>query len=420
MFSVVTSIFSLLLGIGILLIGIGLLGTLLGLRAGLEHFSDAVTGIVMSAYFLGYILGTLFCPAIIRRVGHIRAFAAMAAIASTATILHGLLVHPLVWGLLRVITGICMVGLYIVVESWLNSLAPHHNRGRMFAAYLTVTLLAMSLGQFLILLGNVEQFTLFAVVSALITLALVPVALTTVVEPRPVEAPKISLYYLYSTSPLGVVGTLIAGFAGSAFWGMGAVFAQGIGMSQTGIATFMSATVVGGALLQGPIGHLSDRHDRRSVLTAVAIFAASVATGAFIVATYSQTALILAAFLYGGLSFSVYGLSVARINDFLEAPQVLEATRGLLLIFGVGATLGPAAGGLCMNILGPKGLLAYFAIIFSLLSVFAIYRMQVRRPIPIENQTEFVPMVRTSQVALEMDPRSDLEPEFDLKSESQE
>ncbi|MGH8662962.1 MAG: hypothetical protein ACREUX_01730, partial [Burkholderiales bacterium] len=217
---------SLLFGIGLLLVGIGLLFPVLGLRAAVAEFPVWVTGLVMSAYFAGFVLGTYLCPALIRRVGYIRAFAAMASIASTMPLLHALFVDPWAWGALRLLTGMCIVGLYMVIESWLNSLAPNNQRGKIFAAYMATTHIAMAFGQALILVGDRFGFVPFALASVLLSLALVPVTLTRVLEPKPVAAPRLGLRNLYETSPLGVVGATVSGLVNGAFFGMGAVFAD--------------------------------------------------------------------------------------------------------------------------------------------------------------------------------------------------
>jgi MFS family permease len=363
MLSVVFRISTLLVGMGILLGGNGLLGTLLGVRAGLEEFPETGTGSIMAAYFLAFILGTFFCPAIIRRVGHIRAFAALAATGSATAIMHALLVHPIAWGVLRVITGICMVGLFMVMESWLNVLAPTERRGRIFAAYTALNLTAMAAGQFFILAGDPLAFVPFALVAILYSIAVVPVALTR--------------HRLYAISPLGVIGTLVAGLAQGAFWGMGAIFAQGVGLSHTGIAVFMGATIIAGALLQWPIGRFSDHHDRRTVLTIVCFAGVMSALVALYVAELSVPPLLASAFVYGGFAFSVYSLSVSHVNDHLTSAEVLQATSGLLLIYGIGATVGPALVGIFMDILGPGSLLGYLATVLALLGLFGLYRVRV-------------------------------------------
>jgi len=390
-------------------VGIGLLFTALGLRAGLMEFPVTVTGLVMSAYFVGFMLGTYLCPAIIRRAGHIRAFAAMASVASTMPILHALLVTPWAWGALRLITGVCIVGLYMVVESWLNALAPNSGRGKIFAAYMATTLGALAFGQFLILIGDVLGFTPFALVSILLSLALVPVALTRVPEPPPVAAPRPALRRLLAVAPVGFVGALASGLLNGAFFGMGAVFAQRVGMSEAGVASFMSATIIGGALLQWPVGQLSDRRDRRLVLAAVSTCAALLAALAFVAERFSGPLLAIAAFFYGGLAFTIYGISVAHVNDLLEPGRVLEATGSLLLLHGVGAAIGPSAAGFLMQQLGPGSLLVYFAMVLAAVAAYALYRYKlVARP-PVGEPSVYVPMAESSQALLQLDPRTETE-----------
>lgn len=403
------SIFSLLFGTSLLLVGIGFFFTLLGVRAGVEGFSDAVTGTMMSSYFLGFILGSFLCPSLIRGVGHVRAFAAMASIASTMAVLHALSVGPLTWSLFRAITGVCMVGLYMVIESWLNALATNKTRGRLFGSYMTVTLVSMALGQYLILVGDVRTFVPFGVVSVILSLALVPIVMTKVQEPKPVVAPVIHPASLFRRVPLGPSGALASGLLNGAFWGMGAVYAYRIGFSETGVAAFVSAAVLGGAFLQFPIGRFSDKHDRRAVLTKVSILGAIVALAIFALADLSQAALIACAFLYGGLAFTVYGLSVAHVNDFMRAEDTLEASRALLLLHGIGAVIGPTLGGYLMDAFGAGSLFVYFAAVLLLLGAFG--HGESRKPAP-EGvvPSTFIPMGESSTEALGMDPRTEAAP----------
>jgi len=262
------SISTLLLGIGIVLLGAGMLGTLLGMRAGLSGFGPLTAGLIMSGYFVGYIIGTYQCPMLIRRFRHIRVYAAMAALGSIIALLHGLFVNPWIWGGLRVLSGICMVGLYMVIESWLNEQSPTHLRGKVFAVYMTVTLVAMAIGQFLILAGDINSLNLFALASMLFSLGLVPITFTRVREPVSVPRAHLGLRHLHEVAPLAVAGAFICGICASALLGMGPIFAQRVGLSTAGTALFMSITILGGAVLQWPVGHLSDTRDRRKILAA--------------------------------------------------------------------------------------------------------------------------------------------------------
>ncbi|MEJ2453057.1 MAG: MFS transporter [Candidatus Thiodiazotropha sp.] len=408
------TIFVLLGGLSILLVGLGLLGTLLGVRATIEQFSNVQTGIIMAGYYAGYIIGTWRGPAIVRRVGHIRTFAAFAALGAATTLLFGLMTDFWSWFFLRIFNGASVVGLYMVVESWLNEKTPSTSRGRIFAIYMVTTLMALAGGQFLLLIYDPATLSPFALATVLIVIAIIPIAVTRVSEPVIETHEHLPLLRLFRLSPLGVAGAIGAGMVNGAFWGMTAVFGARVGMQDTAIALLMSATIAGGALLQLPIGHLSDRHDRRTVLLLVSVAGAVVATVAGFMVQRDIPGLDLVAFLYGGLMFSVYAISVAHTNDHLEAGQVLGATRGLLLLYGLGALFGPLLGGWIMDLAGPVGLPYFSAVILMLLSLYGLYRMRQRAPLPLEEQAEFVPLARTSPVVMEMHPQAELEPELDF------
>jgi MFS family permease len=405
MLSKIYSIYSLLLAIAILLLGSGLLGTTLGIRAGMEAFSDTVTGIVMAAFFLGYVIGSYLCPRLISEVGHIRAFAVMAAIGTVSVIAHGLIVDPVVWWFLRVITGICMVGLYLVVESWLNSLLDRQNRGRMFAVYVSVTLLSLGVSQYLILIYGAGELATLALCAIFFALALVPIAVTRLTQPAHVVVPKLAIRWLLTVSPLGVAGVLATGLGNGAFWGLGALYAHNLGFGNTDIALFMSAIIFGGALLQVPIGHQSDRHDRRKVLMVVSFLTVVAALSIYFYAPQSKIGFLLSAAFYGGFSFAVYSLAVAHTNDHIKPHDVMNATRGLLLLNGIGAAIGPIIAGALMQRYGAQSLMLYFAVVFGVLGLFSVYRMVFSPSIATEEQSEFVALSRTGPAAIEMDPR---------------
>ncbi|MCY7307824.1 MAG: MFS transporter [Rhodoferax sp.] len=400
---------SLLSGVAMLVVGTGLLFSAIGAQSGAAQFSALVTGLIMSAYFAGFVFGTYACPAIIRRVGHIRAFAAMASIASTLPILHALWLNPWFWGALRFVTGICLVGLYIVVESWLNVVARSHQRGKVFAAYMAVSGVSMALGQWLILVGDRFGFVPFALVSILFSFALLPITLTPVAEPKPTEAPKLGLVELFAISPIGVIGAIASGLLSGAFYSLGHVFGQGVGFSEAGIATFMAATILGGAVFQWPVGHLSDRHDRRWVLFWVCSACAAVAGAGYYLAREHESSLIFLGIVYGGLAFTIYGLSVAHVNDLIDRARVLEVTGGLLLLHGIGATVGPTLGGGLMDLMGAESLMLYFAGVLVLLAL-CVWRYTSAGPVgqaqPV-HRDDYVVMGSGSQAVLQMDPRHD-------------
>ncbi len=409
------TLFVLVTGLSVLLVGMGLLGTLVGVRGSIEGFDGLTIGLIMSGYYFGYVLGSYLCPRAIRGVGHIRSFAAFAATACATTLALGLLPTAWAWVALRLVGGIAMFGLYMVVESWINEQVSFSYRGRVFGLYTASTLGALAGGQFLLLAADPATLRPFAIAALFVTLGLIPIAVTRVREPQPVADPGADLRRLYGVSPLGCQGVLVAGVASSAFWGVGAVFARDIGLDRVGIAWFLAATIAGGAMLQWPIGHLSDRHDRRSVLIGVSLSCGVVALLAPQTIGLGFPALVLTAFVYGGLLFSLYSISVAHANDHLEPGRVLEATRGLLLVFGFGAIAGPTLAGAAMDWVGPAGLLLVSAAFLIALGVFGLYRVTRRAPPPLEEQTEFVPMARTTQAAVELLPQADPELELDLE-----
>jgi MFS family permease len=299
------------------------------------------------------------------------------------------------------------VGLYIVVESWLNVVATTAQRGKVFAAYMAVSGVSMALGQWLILVGDRFGFVPFALASILFSFALIPITLTPVAEPAAMEVPRFVLKELFYISPIGVIGTIGSGLLGGAFYSLGHVFGQGVGFSERGIATFMAATILGGAAFQWPVGHLSDKYDRRWVLFWVCALCAGVAALGFYLAREYEGSLIFLGIVYGGLAFTIYGLSVAHVNDLIDAKRVLEVTSGLLLLYGIGSTVGPTLAGVVMDIWGPEALMLYFVMVLSLLalSVWAFAPAKYMHAEESSHKTDYVVMGSGSQAVLQMDPR---------------
>lgn len=413
MISTINSVFALLIGMGILLAGGGLLSTLLGLRASIEGFSELVIGLVMSAFFMGYILGSHLCPRLIRRVGHIRAFTALAASSAIVALLHGMLIDPWVWGLLRLINGVCILGLYMVIESWLSEQV-HHRRGQVFSIYMMVSLAALGIGQFLVPIYGAEGQGSFALVALLFCLGLIPLALTRLHQPLLTPAANLPIRQLLAISHVGAIGSFASGMITGAFWGLSAVYGLSIGLDNSAVGAFIAAAIFGGALLQWPIGHLSDRFDRRVILAWVALAAAVAALLIFLVGNRSQLLLVLLTGLYGGLSFSLYALSVAQTHDRMKAGSAMEATRGLLLLNGIGATLGPLLIGAGMHLTQAASFPVILAALLIALALYTRHRIYVEPPVPAGEMSEFVLLTRTSTAAFEMDPRADVEMELEL------
>lgn len=395
---------ALLAGVALLLLGSGLLNTLLALRGGLEGYSDSLLGLIMSGYFVGFFIGTFVALPLIQRIGHIRTFAFCAALASCSTLLHSLLIDPWSWMGLRVLTGTALVILYTVIESWLNSQTPPAQRGRVFAVYMVVTLLALALAQQLLRFGTPATFALFAVATILTTLSLIPVIWTRLPQPEVGRVARMGLRELYRRAPVAVAAGFLSGLAMGAFWGMGALYARRIGMDDNGVAMFMSCAIIGGALFQFPIGRYSDSHDRRRVLLVIALAAAVLAVALALVATHIATTLLVVA-LYGGLVFALYPVAVAHLVDHLEPGSLLAGGSGLLLLHGVGAALGPALAGQLMDLFGSGALPLYFAAVLLALAGYTAHGLRERpAPEPADHPAQFVPMVRTTPTVLAMLP----------------
>lgn len=402
------AISALLLAVAALNVGMGLQATLLGVRSGVEHFSVTVTGLVMAAYYAGFVAGAVYCRRLIRQFGHIRAFAALASIVSAAALLHAVYVSPGAWIALRLVSGLCYVGLVMVAESWLNQAATNEDRGRVLSMYMVTAYSATGLGQLLLGAAPVAGFELFVLVSVVTSLALVPVALTTGPAPIMTDVSPAPVLSLFRNTPVGVVGSLSTGLVNGALWGMGAVFASRIGMATWQISLFMLAVVAGGIVAQWPAGWLSDRIDRRLVIAGLCTAAA--ATGALVAALDPAVhqAHFWAAAIFGAVALPLYSVSIAHTNDMLEPGQFVPASGAMLLIYGVGATIGPVAGGLAMAAVGPRGLFVYIAVVAALTAAFALVRTRQRAALASEDKTDFVAVPATSGVAIDLDPRTDL------------
>ena len=402
-FTAITSSWALFLGFGVLMLGDGLQNTLLAVRASLEGFPTAVTGLIMSTFYVGFLGGSILTPRIVERVGHIRVFGALASLASAAVLVHGVLVVPVTWGALRLVSGFCLAGLYVVAESWLNDRATNETRGQVLSVYMVITYIGVGGGQLLLNASSPRGYELFILTSVLISLALVPLLLSAGPAPKFTTQWNVRARELYAISPLAVVGTLGTGMAGGALFGMGPVYADSAGLSIAEISLFMTAVVLGAIMLQWPIGHLSDRHDRRQVLIAVTLLAAILATIAIpVMAHESIAATLIVVALFGGLSIPLYSLCIAHANDFLEPEQIVAASGGLVLVSGLGAIVGPVTVSLAMATLGPSGFFWGLAFIHFLIGVFGVYRVIRRRGKPVDEQGPYAPTTpRCSQVAVE-------------------
>ena len=390
--------------VALLLMGNGLQGTLLPLRAQLEAFGAVQIGWLGSAYFAGFAIGSLVAPRFVRRVGHIRAFTALAAVASATVLGHALAIRPDVWLPLRAVTGCCLAGLYVVMESWLNAQASNAARGAILSVYTTVNLTVITLGQLLVAVLEPQTFVPFAVAAMLIALAGVPLALTPSKAPTPPEKIGVDPRWLYRLSPVGLVGCFAVGLANGPFWTLAPAYAVANGLDSGGVGLFMALVVLGGAVGQWPAGRLSDRLDRRWVILGVCLLAA--AAGAALVAAALRRPELLpyAAVAFGACAIPMYALCVAHANDFVQPGQFVPASAGLLLASALGSALGPLMASLVMARAGSASLFAFTTGVHLLLAGFVLYRIR-RRAAP-ETKAPFVAVPRTSTGLGTLDPRA--------------
>ena len=390
MIRALTPVAALLVGVAILLTGQGLQGMLLPFRANLEDFSVYGVGFIGATYFLGFTLGCLLGARMIRRVGHVRVFAAMTAAASAAPLLHGLWINIWSWAVLRMVSGFCFAILYMVIESWINEKASNENRGTIFSAYVLINMTVLAVGQQMLLLADPRSMTLFVVASVLVSLATLPVALSNSDLPREVQIVKLDISYLYRTSPAGMLGALATGLANGSFWALAPIFGAAFSDDVSIAAWVMTASVLGGVVGQWPLGRLSDRIDRRYVMGAISLGGLVVAGVIWAFAdSLSTLSVILLCGLWGAMAFPLNAVAVAHANDYANPDEYVMLSSGLLLMYGIGAVVGPFMASAAMGLTGPGGLYIFTAIVHGLLLVYILNRTIKRRPSPVEEHVQF-------------------------------
>ncbi|MDP5215966.1 MFS transporter [Ruegeria sp. 2205SS24-7] len=404
MLQVLSSAWALLLGMGLLMVGNGLQGTLLGVRGEIEGFSTLEMSFVMSAYFLGFLGGSRLAPEMIRRVGHVRVFAALASFISAVMIMYPLLTNPVAWFVGRVVIGFCFSGVYVTAESWLNNAADNENRGKALSLYMIVQMTGIVTAQALMLVGGPEGYESFVIASILVSISFAPILLSISPTPAFDTAKPMSLRKIQQISPLGCVGMFLLGGVFSAQFGMAAVYGSVAGLTLTQISIFVATFYVAALLVQYPLGWLSDRMDRRRLIFLVASGGAGGALLAMLLGDYFAI-LLIAAFVIGGMSNPLYSLLLAHTNDFLSHDDMAAASGGLVFINGLGAITGPLITGWLMSdkVFGPSGFFFLIAVLLIVLALYAAFRMTQRPSIPVEETGTMSPMGPiATQVAMEV------------------
>jgi MFS family permease len=391
MIQVLQSAWALLFGMGLLQIGNGMQGTLLGIRGEIEAFSTLEMSIVVSAYFVGFLGGSRMAPELIRRVGHVRVFAALASLISALIILYPVAPDPWIWTFARVLIGFCFSAVYVTAESWLNNAATNESRGQALSAYMIVQTVGIVVAQALLVLGDPSGYILFVIPSILVSLAVTPILLSISPTPPFAQTKSMRILDLFHASPLGFWGMFLLGSVFAGMFGMSAVYGTQAGLSVSQISTFVSALFIGTLVLQYPIGWLSDRIDRRQLIVAVALIgAAGCVLGALLGGTF--TVLLVAAFLLGGAANPLYSLLIAHTNDFLDHDDMAGASGGLLFVNGMGAIAGPLITGWAMETVGPPGFFWFTSLLFTLLALYGLYRMTQRSTVAVGDYGAYIPM----------------------------
>ncbi|WP_147440280.1 MFS transporter [Notoacmeibacter ruber] len=401
---------SLFLSAFLMFAAIGLTNLIIPLRAGVEGWSAGTIGVIGMAQAIAFTAACFLMPVQIRRVGHIRTFAAIQTVLAASIILHGLVVSPWAWALFRVLAGLAAAGSYMVLESWLNEKAEPANRGFVLSAYLIVTMVGLTAGQYAYTLFEIGDGRLFQLTALLFGAALLPMTLSVSPSPVPPETVKLDLNGLFARSPVGFVGALLSGFLFGVWNYFAPLYGQRIGLSSVATATLVSAAMVGGMLAQFPFGRLSDRIDRRYVMAMIGAVGAVVCLFLSMAAPQSALLNMMGTLMIGMALFPSYSIAVAHTNDHANADEFVQVSGSLLITYGIGTMVGPVIGGQLFSLIGPIGLFVSLGTTFLAYGSYAYWRTTRREAIAPEERDDFqaVPVTpfQTQQV-YELDPRQD-------------
>jgi MFS family permease len=395
--------------------GAGVQAILLPVRAQIEGFTTTSIALIGTGYAIGFTVGCVLVPLLVRRVGHVRTFGSLCAILATVMLLNGLVVEPIFWIVLRAIAGLCFSGSYMIIESWLNERISDDNRGSLFSVYMIVSLVTMMAGQYLLVVANPELQTLFMIGAILYALAVLPTALSKAQSPAPLTRSNFDLRKLYFNSPAAAVSAIVAGILSGAWANFAPVFAKLSGMSNANIANVLVFAMIGSIMFQLPIGRLSDRMDRRFVMIGTSLcgaYAGFLQAGISVVNGEPDYLFFAGIVVFGGFIYSIYSLAVAHANDFADPENFVETASGLLILFGIGSMIGPMAIAPIMDALGPSGLFSGMGITHVALAVFIALRVGLRA-LPKDHETvdfQSVPIAKAqTPETYSLDPRSDAE-----------
>ncbi len=407
MFKLLKSILSPLLSLAIVMVAVGLFSTFVPLRLTLDGHSTFITGGVTAAYFAGLVLGSVRAEKFISQVGHIRTFSAFASLTGAISLGMGLVVSPVFWIFGRFLMGFFTAGLFIVIESWLLMVGGKERKGTILSFYMIAFYAAQAGGQFLLSAISPLSLVPFSIGALFISLSVVPVALTKYKSPTIEEPSLLSPLKLLKISTFGILSSFGSGLIMGAFFGLAPVFAHRIGMNSSDVAIYMGVTIIGGFILQWPLGRLSDKINRRSVLIAVSFITSCLALLMALASLVTTEILFVLSVLFGGFSFTMYPMSISYTNDYLDPKDLVAATGGLLVAYGIGSVIGPLIAPLLIYVIGPSGLYLYFSIIAALVGGIGLWRRNFKRAIPLNEQSTYRSIPRTTPKISELDPRAE-------------
>tara|TARA_B110000438_G_C15770062_1_gene631455 strand:- start:56 stop:1345 length:1290 start_codon:yes stop_codon:yes gene_type:complete len=417
MFKIFKNSWALFVGYAIMITAHGFQGNLVQVRSVIEDFSFITIGIIMTGYFVGYFVGANIIPNLVSKVGHIRVFAAFASMASLSILLHAVFVNPIIWTIARFLTGISLIGVYIVVESWLNDRATNRNRGSVLAIYMFITFAGLAIGTLLLNFNKPQEFEPFILISLLFSVALVPILLVKRSAPKFKKISFMKIKQLYKVSPLGTFSMFCTGLIHSAIFGVGAVYATTLNFTIFEISLFLFLITIAGAIFQFPIGYFSDKSDRRiiiiasSALAAIFCILAIWVSGASLGNMYLASAMGIDKYMffiftifYAGFALPMFTLNLAYVNDFIDKERFVAAGAGLQIIFGIGAMGGPIIASVFMNLYGANGFFIFLAILHIIISLFGMYRI-TKREYEDNPESTFTPLPRNiTPLGIELDP----------------
>lgn len=406
--SLVISLSALIFSVFLLMGGNTFVMTLLGVNLGLKDIAPTQIGSIMVCYSIGFMAGSVYGPKVIKRVGHIRAFAVFSAFLASSTLIFPLTDSILIWALLRAFGGIAVAGCFIVIESWFSAVASNENRGTLFFAYQISTYLAATGGQLLIGFVDPQAFIPFTIGAIVLTAALVPLSLSRVDAPTIEHVERISLKAIIKEVPVGLIAALCGGILISSFYAMAPVYAIQVGLQVEQLSYFMAASMFAFILLAWPLGRLSDKLERSKVMIWINISVAASALGLVTLGHYNIWTLIGFSSLYTGLIASIYPVAVAMTNDRMEARHIVAASTTLLLSYGLGSSIGPLFSSGMMTWVGPDGLYYGSAGVAVLLGTYTWFWRVNYKMVDVADQTEYIQSpAETVGVISELDPRNE-------------